>query len=142
MFPLDDKFVFGDILFFWLIFSNFLRNERRGVLVRAAAEAAGRRLGRRLEAAPPPRPRSGQKPIAAHSAKTLQNTQPKRTKYSPKTNLLIQRKHRYAYDMTFLCPHHPWLSTDPMTLNHYSVYLSLINMNFLLRNLFSGLTLF
>ena len=28
VFPLDDKFVFGDILFFWLIFCNFLRNER------------------------------------------------------------------------------------------------------------------
>ena len=103
MFPLDDKFVFGDILFFWLIFSNFLRNERRGVLVRAAAEAAGRRLGRRREAAPPPPPRSGPKPRAAHSAKTLQNTQPKKQNTHQQTNLLIQRKHRYAYDMTFLC---------------------------------------
>ena len=71
VFPLDDKFVFGDILFFWLIFSNFLRNERRGVLVRAAAEAGGRRLGQRREAAPPPPPLSGPKSRAAHSAKTL-----------------------------------------------------------------------
>ena len=103
MFPLDDKFVFGAILFFGLIFSKFLWNERRGALVRAAGGAGTRRFGSRCEAAPAPPPRSGPKARAAHSAKTLQNTQPKKQNTHQQTNLLIQQKHRYVYDMAFLC---------------------------------------
>ena len=39
----------------------------------------------------------------ANEAKTLQNTQPKKQNTHQQTNLVIQRKHRYVYDMTFLC---------------------------------------
>ena len=85
------------------------------------SEAGGRRARRCGENRPGRRPVGDFRSTGAPGAlqlrsprsfrKKLQNTQPKRTKYSPKTNLLIQRKHRYAYDMPFLCPHHPWLST-------------------------------
>ena len=84
VFPLDDKFVFGDILFFWLIFCNFLRNERRGILVRAAAYIGG------CSAFVPP-PRSGAAASAAKRTKTPRRSfrknvakySAKKTKYSP-----------------------------------------------------------
>ena len=51
----------------------------------------------------PERPEPSSEASVANGAKTLQNTQPKKQNTHQQTNLLIQRKHRYAYDMTFLC---------------------------------------
>ena len=75
-------------------------------------------------------------------------TQPKKKAiYSARTDLHSQRKPIYAYDLTFLCP---WFSLlfyrykivfETVSWSCEMLNLSLINMDFLLRNLFSGLTL-
>ena len=86
VFSLDDKVVFGDILFFWLIFSTFLRNERRGVLVGAETEAGGRRLGRRRKSGAAASAAARTKTPRRSFRKNLQNIS-KINKISPKMNL-------------------------------------------------------
>ena len=54
---------------------------------------------------------------------TKKNTQPRKKNTHQQTKLLIQRKHHYTYDMTFLCHLHP------LFFHHRSLRKKLQNIN-------------
>ena len=91
-----NSFVGEYFVFLTEYFATFLRNERRGVLVRFAAEAAAPLRGGGTNAAQPPPPLRGPKPRAAHSAKSCKISAKKQN--ITKNEFIIQRKHRYPYN--------------------------------------------
>ena len=71
---------------------------------RGGAEKIARAEGPQAIFGAPERPEPSSEASVVNEAKTSQNTMSKKQNTHQQTNLLIQRKHRYAYDMTFLCP--------------------------------------